>query len=190
MGTGLLYAQDDEDIEYIEDIIVQFPESFAFNLSSKYNMGIFQSGDSSYRTGKPWDIGIGLRYKYLGAYMYIPLKFPPFGNRTSFDIAISFYQQKMYYETFIKRYQRFYTSNNEGGSAIDDNVNENENVGLDIMSSGIMVGYIHNHKNHSLRSVFTLAEKQTASSGSLLYGFGAFYTSIYGNRENEVSHYN
>ncbi|GMO70317.1 MAG: hypothetical protein Ta2A_18890 [Treponemataceae bacterium] len=77
----------------------------------------------------------------------------------------------MYYEIFFKRYDNFYLDNGEETLA-------RKNTGLDIMSSGIMAGWIHNHKNHSLRSVFTLSEKQTVSSGSFLYGFGVFYTSI------------
>jgi hypothetical protein len=84
----------------------------------------------------------------------------------------------MYYETFIKRYTNFYNR--------DDKTNQHENIGLDIMSSGIMAGWIHNYKEHSLRSVFTLSEKQTVSSGSFLYGFGVFFTSIYSQNETQT----
>jgi hypothetical protein len=82
----------------------------------------------------------------------------------------------MYYETFAKRYQKFYISD-------DDGIIKQKNAGLDVMSVGMLTGWIGNHENHSLRSVFTLSEKQTASSGSFLYGLGAFYTSIYSQNE-------
>jgi hypothetical protein len=54
------------------------------------------------------------------------------------------------------------------------------------MSAGIMAGWIHNYKEHSLRSVFILSEKQSISSGSFLYGIGAFYTSIYSQNETQT----
>ncbi|MFP3041746.1 DUF4421 domain-containing protein [Treponema primitia] len=167
-NTGLLFA---------ENPIVPFDEKVALSFSGKYNMGIFQQQAAGYTTDKPWDIGLGIRYKNIAAQLYIPISF----NNDSFDVALNFYLEEMYYETFIKRYKNFHNGDNETG--------EYENVGLDIMSSGIMAGWIHNHKNHSLRSVFTMSEKQTASNGSLLYGFGVFYTSIYSKSE-DMARYN
>jgi hypothetical protein len=55
------------------------------------------------------------------------------------------------------------------------------------MSGGIMAGWIHNYENHSLRSV-AISENQTVSSGSFLYGFGTFYTSIY-SRNTAITRY-
>jgi hypothetical protein len=151
-----------------EDAIIPFSPKIARSLSGKYNIGIFQQQSTAYSTDKPWDIGLGIRYKNLVAQAYIPLSF----NNDSFDAALNFYLKRMYYETFIKRYTNFSLNN-------DDEPNNRENVGLDIMSGGIMAGWVQNHENHSLRSVFTLSEKQTIPSGSFLYGFGVFYTSIY-----------
>jgi hypothetical protein len=158
---------------FAEDTIIPFPQKLALSLSGKYNIVIFQQQSAAYTTDKPWDIGLGIRYKNFAAQAFIPLSF----NNDSFDAAVNFYLEKMYYEIFIKRYTNFSIDN-------DDETAERENVGLDIMSGGIMAGWIHNHKNHSLRSVFTLSEKQTVSSGSFLYGLGVFYTSIYS--QNEV----
>ncbi|GHV81410.1 hypothetical protein AGMMS49944_32010 [Spirochaetia bacterium] len=148
---------------FSEETIVPFNERIALNFSGKYNIGIFQHDGTSYRTNKPWDIGIGIRYKNIAAQAYIPLSC----NNDSFDVAVNFYLEKMYYEIFMKRYTNFHND--------ADGTSEKENVGLDIMSGGIMAGWIHNHQNHSLRSVFTLSEKQTVSCGSFLYGFGVAF---------------
>jgi hypothetical protein len=163
LNTGLSYA---------EDTIVPFDKKIALNLSGKYNMGIFQQQSADYRADTPWKIGLGLRYKNLAAQLFIPVSF---NIDDSFDAALNCYLKKMYYETFIKRYKNFYDE--------DDETTEHGNVGLDILSGGILAGWIHNYKNHSLRSVFTLSENQTASNGSFLYGFGVFYTSIYSENE-------
>ncbi|AEF85666.1 hypothetical protein TREPR_2714 [Treponema primitia ZAS-2] len=117
LNTGLLFA---------ENTIVPFDEKKALNFSGKYNMGIFQQQAAGYRTGKPWDIGFGIRYKSIAAQLYMPIAF----NNDSFDVALNFYFEKMYYETFIKHYKNFYNG--------DDKTGEHENVGLDIMSGGIM----------------------------------------------------
>jgi hypothetical protein len=47
------------------------------------------------------------------------------------------------------------------------------------MSAGILAGWIYNHQKHSLGSVYGLNRKQNISSGSFLYGFGVYYTSLY-----------
>ncbi|GMO24553.1 MAG: hypothetical protein Ta2B_03970 [Termitinemataceae bacterium] len=177
LNASLSFADDavtsaDDAVVFIEtidriDTIVPFDQKLVLSLSGKYNIGIFQQQASSYRTDKPWDIGFGIRYKNLAARAYIPITL----KSDSFDIAVNFYLKEMYYEAFVKRYTNFYLKN-------DNETGEHKNTGLDIMSSGIMAGWIHNYKNHSLRSVFTLSEKQTVSSGSFLYGLGVFYTSI------------
>jgi hypothetical protein len=168
LNTGLLFA---------EEPIVSFEENeekIALNLSGKYNIGIFQQQSEAYRTDKPWDIGLGVRYKNFAAQAFIPVS----ANKDSLDIALNFYLKKMYSETFVKRYTNLYNRNDEN----------HENAGLDIMSGGIMAGWIHNYENHSLRSVFAISEKQTVSSGSFLYGFGTFYTSIY-SRNTAITRY-
>jgi hypothetical protein len=159
-------------LSFAENTIVPFNENMALNFSGKYNMGIFQQQSTSYRTDKPWDIGLGIRYKNIAAQLFIPTSL----NDNSFDLAVNFYLEKMYYETYIKRYRNFYIK-------MDDESINHENVGLDIMSCGIMTGWIYNYKNHSLRSVFTLSEKQTNSGGSFLYGLGTFYISVYAENE-------
>jgi hypothetical protein len=167
LNAGLLFADDSVD----EDTVISFPQKWALSLSGKYTMGIFQQQSAFYTTDNPWNIGLGFRYKNLAAHAFIPLSF----QGGSFDAAVNFYLEKVYIETFIKRYQKFYHGDEETAGQ--------EDVGLDIMSSGIMSGWIYNHKNHSLRSVYTLSERQTASSGSFLYGFGVFYTSMFSQNE-------
>ncbi|MFP3042212.1 DUF4421 domain-containing protein [Treponema primitia] len=174
----LLFCVLNSSLSFAEDAIVPFDEKIALNISGKYNMGIFQQQSTSYRTNKPWDVGLGIRYKNLAAQLFIPTSL----NDNSFDAAVNFYFEKMYYETYIKRYRNFYLKE-------DDESMGYENAGLDMMSGGIMAGRIHNYKNHSLRSVFTMSEKQTTPSGSFLYGFGVFYTSVYSQNET-MSRYN
>jgi hypothetical protein len=158
-----------------EDIIVPFNEKFVLSLSGKYNIGIFKQQQTvSYTTKKPWDIGLGLRYKNIAAQIFIPLSF----NGNTFDLELNSYLEKLYFELFLKRYQNFYY----------DKETEHHGAGLDIMAAGITAGWIHNNQNHSLSSVYSLSKNQTTSSGSFLYGFGIFYTSIY-SENADIRHY-
>jgi hypothetical protein len=159
LNTGLSFA---------EESIVPFDQKFALSVSAKYNVEMFlhqAENYASYNTDRPLDIGLNFRYKGLAASVYIPVNF----KFTSFDTALNLYFQKMYFETSFKRYENFYPGEDTG---------EYANAGLDIMSSGILAGWIHNYKKYSLRSTFTLSERQIVSGGSFLYGFGTFYISV------------
>jgi hypothetical protein len=142
----------------------------ALSLSGKYNIGVFQYDGDSYRTDKPWDIGVGLRYKSLAATVFLPLS----ANNDAFDVAFNFYLKKMYFETFIKRYTNFYPGEQDHADRAI-----RENVGLDVMNTGLFVGWVADETRHSLRSLFSLSEEQRSSSGSFLYGFGVCFTSLY-----------
>jgi hypothetical protein len=160
---------------FSEEVITSFNENFALNVFSKYNIGIFEQQQTvSYRTDKPFDIGLGVRYKNMSAKIFIPLSFS--GN--AFDLELNSYFEKFYFESFIKHYQNFY----------DDKKTEYNNAGLDILTTGITAGWIHNNQNHSLDSVYNLNRKQGMSNGSFIYGFGMFYTSIY-SENNNIKHY-
>jgi hypothetical protein len=91
----LLVCIFNTDLSFAEYAIVPFEEKMALNISGKYNMGIFQQQAADYRTDKPWDIGLGIRYKSLAAQLFIPTSL----NDGSFDMAVNFYFEKMYYET-------------------------------------------------------------------------------------------
>jgi hypothetical protein len=156
-----------------EETTTLFGEKFAINVMGNYNIGIFAQGNSlSYRTDEPWRIGLGFRYKKIAAQFYIPLSF----DINSFDLEFNSYSEKMYIELFLKHYRSFYE--NDG---YDD-------AGLDVMAAGITAGWIYNYKNHSLSSVYHLDRKQNISSGSFIYGFGVFYTSIY-SENNDIKQY-
>jgi hypothetical protein len=149
-----------------EEAITKFDEKFAVSLFGNYNIGIFtQDRTQGFRTDTPWRIGLGFRYKKLSAFYAIPvnLKF------NFFDFELNSYFKKLYFEACLKRYKSYF----------NDKENEPKNAGLDIMSAGITAGWIHNNQNHSLSSVYSLTEKQNISSGSFLYGFSVYYTSIY-----------
>jgi hypothetical protein len=160
---------------FSEETITTFNEKFALSLSGKYNIGIFeQQQTASYTTEKPWDLGLGIRYKNIAAQIFIPVSF----NGNSFDLELNSYFEKLYFELFLKRYQTFYNNKEP----------EHNDAGLDIMAAGITAGWIHNNQNHSLSSVYSLDRKQNISSGSFIYGFGIFYASIY-SENNDIQHY-
>ena len=158
---------------YAEDDFAFFDENWAINLFLKYNMAIFSDlNHSEYRTNKPFDIGIGFRYKNISTRIFMPLILDDFGDIWAFDFEIDSYFDNIFYEAYFKHYPYFY---------IGDSDIQSE---LSIHSSGIMATFVHNHKNHSLTSVTTLDRKQNISSGSLLYGFGVFHSSLYSIDEN------
>ncbi|MDR0814958.1 MAG: DUF4421 domain-containing protein [Bacteroidales bacterium] len=163
LNTSLSFAEGPAAGENI----VPFPQTMAISVFGISNMEIFLEEWSQYKADKPWTMGVGFRYKNLAAQAAIPLPF----NTGAFDLAVNFYLEKMYFETFVKHYQKFYPD--------DVETIGNEDIGLDIMSAGIMASRVYNHKNHSFRSVYSLSQKQTASSGSFLYGLGVFYSSLH-----------
>jgi hypothetical protein len=157
---------------FAEDNIVPFEKDFAFNFYGLYTSASFSYEESplessrKYTSELPWNAGVGLRYKDISARLLVPIEFPD----KSFDFQINSYYEKMYYEAFLKRYNGFYN-------------NKLEYTDLDILSAGISAGWIHNSTEHSLSAIYHLDRVQRESSGSFLYGFGAYYTSIYAQNE-------
>ena len=154
---------------YAENSIAAFDEDWAVNLLLNYKSCVFENSLDSveYLGERPWDIGLGLRYKNTSAQLSVPLFWgEPFKN-WSYDFEIDSYFDKIYYEAYFKHYPNL---------IIQDTDKQNK---LDIYSSGIMATFIHNNENHSLSSVVKLDKKQEISSGSLLYGFGLFHSSLY-----------
>jgi hypothetical protein len=146
--------------------ITEFDEKFTLTFFGRNNIGVFRLQEiARYKTDIPWELGIGFRYRGISARMAIPVSF----DKTSFDFQINSYHEKMFVEFFMKRYRYFYN--------VDDI--EQNNAGLDIGAGGITAGWIQNNKRHSLASVFNLDRKQNISNGSVLYGIGIFYTTIY-----------
>jgi hypothetical protein len=163
-------------ILFCEEPVTAFNEKFAINFFGNYNIGIFtQKQTQGFRTDEPWRIGLGFRYKKLSANFSVPVNF----KFNSFDMELNSYFEKIFFESYLKRYQSYF----------NDKENEPKNAGLDIMSAGITAGWIHNNQIHSLGSVYSLNEKQNVSSGSFLYGFGVYYTSLYSDNV-EIERYN
>ena len=156
--------------------ITIFDENFALNLSGNYNMSTFgQEPQYGYITQEGGIIGLGFRYKIFSANLSIPVNL----NFNSIDLELNTYFEKLFFESHLKKYQNYYADDNKYENAVD----------LDIISMGITAGWVHNNQNHSLSSVYDLDRKHNISSGSFLYGFGVFYTSIY-SENNEIRHYN
>ncbi|GMO52067.1 MAG: hypothetical protein Pg6C_17350 [Treponemataceae bacterium] len=176
----LLFLLFAAGILFCEEPITAFDEKFAVSIFGNHNIGIFkQEQTQGFKTDMPWRIGLGFRYKKFSAFFSVPINF----KFNSFDVELNSYFEKLYFESYLKRYKNYY----------DTKENENKNIGLDIISAGILAGWIHNNQNHSLSSVYSLNEKQNISSGSFLYGFGVYYTSLYSdnmeiNRYNERNH--
>jgi hypothetical protein len=156
---------------YGENSITPFTEDFAFYLYGNFNIiGFTPQDDGQYGAQSPWSLGLGIRYKNISASFSVPLYF----DNNPFDIQINSYFEKIYYEAFFKRYRNF--QKEEGGN----------DAGLSMVSGGILAGWIQNNKHHSLSSIYNLDKKQTVSSGSFLYGFGVFYTSVHISGENDT----
>ncbi|GMO64762.1 MAG: hypothetical protein Ta2A_12550 [Treponemataceae bacterium] len=174
-------SENDYGTDYDETIIVPFPQKMALNISFKYNIGIFQQQLTVYRTDKPFDIGLGLRYKNIAAKIFVAVDPDAIPFHDSFDTALNFYFRNTYFETFVNRYTNFYNN--------DDETDVHENIGLEVFNAGFLSGWVVNNKRHSLRSVFSLSEKQIESSGSFMYGLGVFYTSLH-SETTAMPHYN
>jgi hypothetical protein len=111
---------------------------------------------------------LGLRYKKVAGKLSFPLSSD---KGFALDFELNSYFDKVYFNAYIKYSDAFYVQETD------------ENSGLDVFTAGHMATYVKNHKNHSLSSVINLDKKQNVSSGSLLYGLGAFYTSMYSQAE-------
>jgi hypothetical protein len=152
---------------FAEGEIVPFAKTFALNFYGNFNIVDFASKENPhYTSASPWSIGLGIRYKNISARLFLPLWF----DNNPFDIQLNSYYEKVYYEFSFRQYKNFYREENNDKHPVSD---------LDILSIGILAGWIQNNKRHSLSSVYNLDKKQTKSNGSFLYGFGAFYTSIH-----------
>jgi hypothetical protein len=153
---------------YADNGIADFDKDWAVNFFINYNMGIFKGFDSpQYITDKPWDVGFGLRYKSISAKLSVSLSLDEPFNLWSFDVEADSYFNKIYYQVYFKRYPNL--------SVEDSDAHSN----LDIHASGLMAIFLQNHENHSLSSVTKLDKKQNEPSGSFLYGFGLFHSSLY-----------
>ena len=160
-------------IIFADDYFTLFEEDFAVSLFVKYNMGVFNNfNHPEHRTDKPFDVGLGIRYKTISARLSVPIIFNELFNDWAFDFEMDSYFDNVFYEAYFKNYPNFYIGDTDIQS------------GLSIHSSGVMATFIHNQERHSLNSVITLDRKQNISSGSLLYGFGVFHTSLYSADKN------
>jgi hypothetical protein len=163
---------------YAENNIVPFNENFALNVYGNFNIVSFaQKDEGQYVSQSPWSVGLGIRYKNLSARLFLPLWF----DNNPFDIQVNSYYDKVYYELFCRQYKKFHNEDSDTG-------HEYRETGLDILSAGMLAGWIQNNKRHSLSSVYNLDKKQTESSGSFLYGFGVFYTTIHSTGEYNTNY--
>lgn len=168
---------------YAEEEIAYFDENWAVNLSGMFNIMSFGEEAGSYTSERPWALGIGLRYKNTSASFSLPLYFNSDERLfDSFDVQFTSYNENIYYEVFGKRYKGF-----TKGDGSDKN--RDTDIDLTIFSAGITAGWLLNGVNHSLSAVYDLDRKQLNSNGSIILGFGLFYTSIESNEE-KIERYN
>jgi len=154
---------------YGQGNITAFDENWAMNLFINYNSCSFENSLDSmkYSGEKPWQLGLGIRYKNISAEILAPILLSGQRKNWCFDSKMDFYYDKIYYEANFTHFPNLILQTG------------NEQNKLDIYSSAIMATFIQNNENHSLSSIIKLDKKQEASSGSLLYGFGVFYSSLY-----------
>jgi hypothetical protein len=90
-------------IIYAEDTITGFNENWAANFVVNYNIGVLRISDSpEYTTNKPFDIGLGIRYKDFSASVSVPVQFDNPFNTWLFDINVDSYFDKVYYKAYFK----------------------------------------------------------------------------------------
>jgi hypothetical protein len=158
---------------YAEENIIAFPENMALNVYGNYNLAAFDHEDIGYRTDKPWDIGFGLRYKDFSFSIIFPIPYDGLLISPNFDFEVNSFFDTFFLEGYLKYYPNLYFND----TGMDS--------GFEIHSAGIMANFLYNHENHSLSSIINLNKKQNKSSGSLLYGFGIYHSSLYSEDEDD-----
>ena len=159
--------------------IVKLRNLLTFKTSLEYNFMAFEqtSQDYSFRTNRPWDVGIGLGIKniFLGFSFSVPFLYDRnFDKSQSFDFSFDRYNKKSFTSGFVKYYDGF-----------NDRIEHD--IDLRILNIGASHEWITNNM-HSLRSAYALDTRQTVSNGSFLIGLGAFFSSIH-SESSKLSNY-
>jgi hypothetical protein len=154
-----------------EPTVVKFNNLLSTRFTLGYKLMFFQETtpqESSYQTNRPLDIGggIGIKNIFINFSFSVPFLYDSnYRKSPSLDFDFNHYYKDKFFTTgFIKYYGGFY--NNTVG-----------NIELQIVTLGLSQEFLLN-RDHSLRSVYNLDEKQTRSNGSFLLGAGAFLTAI------------
>ncbi|MDL2229235.1 DUF4421 domain-containing protein [Treponema sp. OttesenSCG-928-L16] len=161
--------------------ILIFDEAFTVNVSGRYSIVSFADRmNTNYESQTPWALGLGLRYKILSASFSLPL-YKISGRKpfSTFDFEMNSYPGPFYYSLFCRRYRGFYQDADEQ-DVLD--------VDLRLFSAGISGAWVVNSEGHSLGAAYNLSGRQKASSGSALFGFGVFYTSVH-SPDGRAEHY-
>jgi len=153
-----------------EPAVVKYNNLLTNKASLGYNFMFFEetSPTYSFQTNRPWDFGVGIGIKNIsfGFTFSIPFLYDQnYEKSQSFDVSFNHYNKhKNFSSGYIKYYNGFH-SDADG------------DIDLRIFNIGISHEFVFN-KNHSLRSVYNLDERQTISNGSFLFGGGLFFSSI------------
>ena len=161
----------EEPQEPEEPAVVKFKNLLSVKFTVGYNFMFFQETtprEDSYQTNRPLDIGggIGIKNVFFSFSFSIPFLYDTkYRKSPSLDFGFNYYYKDIFYTTgFIKYYGGFH--NHTVG-----------NIDLQILTIGFSQEFLLN-RNHSLRSVYNLDERQTRSNGSFILGAGAFFTAI------------
>jgi hypothetical protein len=164
--------QPEEPAKPAEPIVVKYKNLLSTKISFGYNFIFFNetAHEDSYQTNRPLSIGMGIGIKNisLGFSFSVPVLYDPnYRKSPSFDVGFNHYfKDKSYTYGFVKYYDGFYNPDPDIG-----------NIDLQILTMGISQEFLLN-RNHSLRSVYNLDERQTKSNGTFLLGGGLFFTAI------------
>jgi hypothetical protein len=166
-----------------EAAVIPFDNLLTLKILLKYNFLQFTqnaSPNDKITSNRPFDFGVGLGYKDLSLVFFAAIPYSPDSaveKSTSFDVGFSYFNRSsMYFDAYFKYYDGFHT---------EKYTINGENIDLRIITVGLFGEYIFN-AGHSLRGVYNLDCKQTASNGSFLAGDGLFYVSIH-SKDNEMN---
>jgi hypothetical protein len=159
-----------------ESEVIPFENVFTLKTQLKYNFLQFTQNELAndrITTNRPFDFGLGFGYKDLSLMFSVAIPHAydtDIMKSSSLDWSLTYFsKQAVYVDVYFKYYNGFHMKKR---GELD------EEVDLRIIMTGLCGEYIFN-AGHSLRGVYYLDRKQTASNGSFLAGGGLFYSSIY-----------
>jgi hypothetical protein len=164
--------------------IVSFKDKLIVSSSLTYRMvGLReeQPGESEQLwANQPLIIGLRARYKVLSLGFEAALPFFRINERPwsqYYNLSLNHLGSAFMMDGSFMYYRGFY---------VEDPVVSTRD--MDIRSTGLWTGWMVNRRNHSLRAAYQLEQKQTASSGSVIFGYGSYYSTM-ASHDNRVAHY-
>ncbi|PWJ44965.1 DUF4421 domain-containing protein [Sediminitomix flava] len=173
--TTAILSEKDTSVYYISYI-----DSLTTRLLGVYKVNslIYLPKDSeiiAYLPNKPFNIGIGADYRWLG--LNIAFNFPfinndndRFGDTQFFDAQFNLYSRKFVADLFFQVTKGYYLNNPDDLIPDWDSDEPYLRPDLRVTALGVDWAYIFNHEKYSYRAAFTQNEWQLHSTGTPLLG--------------------